>query len=101
MSDEPKAEQQYDPRTFREEMEVTGGQLSDIVKRLIKEGNVRRIVIRYADNETMIEIPFTVGVVLGGGMALFNPAMAFLAGLSAVMVRVKIEVVRVADENKS
>lgn len=99
MSDESKAEQTHEPRTFSEEMSVTGSQLGGIVRRLIKEGNVRRIVIRYADNEVMIEIPLPVGVALGGGMALFNPGMAFLTGLAAVLVRVKIEVVRVTDEN--
>jgi DNA-binding Lrp family transcriptional regulator len=97
MSSEPTGEQHKTTRTLSEEIEVSGGELLRIIKRLFNENNVRRIVIRYPNDEVMIEIPFAIGMAMGGGMALFNPALAFLAGLSAVLVRVKIEVVRVAN----
>ncbi len=46
-----------------EELKVTGDQLVSTVKRLVHEGNVRRIVLKNESGETFIEIPLTAGVV--------------------------------------
>ena len=81
-------------KTFTEEVEVAGNQLVDRFKGLIEEGNVRRLIIRTQDGKTLVEIPLTVGAAIGGALALFNPWLAMLGALGALVARVTIEVVR-------
>lgn len=99
------SEQKEDPKvtvsekekkTFTEELEVTGGQLIDRIQEVVKEGNVRRIVIRSADDRVILETSLTVGVGVGGVLML-TPAglpLAVLAVIAAAVARVKIEIVR-------
>ena len=44
-----------------EQFKIDGDQLLGTFKRLIKEGNVRRISIKQGEN-TIVELPLTVGV---------------------------------------
>jgi hypothetical protein len=86
-------------RHFSEEIEVTANQLVDRVKELLQEGNVRRVIIRKPDNDILLEIPLTAGVVAGGALAFFMPVFAALGALAALVAQVKIEVVRVENPN--
>ena len=45
-----------------EEIKVTGGKLKSKLKELIREGNVRRIVIRNASGRTLIDMPLNAGI---------------------------------------
>ena len=51
---------------FTEEVQTTGEKLVDEVKRLVEEGNVRKIRIVTDDGNVLLEIPLTAGVVVGG-----------------------------------
>ncbi|MGH9142265.1 MAG: DUF4342 domain-containing protein, partial [Vicinamibacterales bacterium] len=51
-----------DQSTFKESFKVAAGQLVDAVKKLLHEGNVRRIIIKQ-DGRSIAEFPLTVGVV--------------------------------------
>jgi hypothetical protein len=69
VSEQPKevdraAEQ--DEHTFTEQIEIAASDLVDRTKELIEEGNVRRIIIRNQDDEVLMEVPLTAGVVVGG-----------------------------------
>jgi repressor of nif and glnA expression len=68
---------------------ASGDELADKVKRLIHEGNVRRIVIKRED-ETILEFPVTVGVI---GVVL-APALAAVGVLAALLAESTIEVER-------
>src|SRR2546428_2410020 len=57
-----------------EQFKIDGDQLLGTFKRLIKEGNVRRISIKQGEN-TIVELPLTVGVA-GGGLPPPPPAPA-------------------------
>jgi hypothetical protein len=76
-------------RTWYESIKVEGGQLLDKVTQLIREGNVRRIVIRQGDR-TVAEFPLTVGVV----GAMFSPVLAAIGALAALIGDCTIEVER-------
>src|SRR5262249_6473803 len=79
--------------TFTESFKVTGSQLLDAVKRLLHEGNVRRVIIKQGD-KTIAEFPLTVGVV----GAVFAPILAAIGALAALLNECTIEVEReVAD----
>ena len=66
-----------------------GGQLVDETKRLIHEGNVRRVVVRQKER-VVAEFPLTVGVV----GALAAPAVAAIGALVALLTDCRIDVER-------
>ncbi len=86
-------------RTISEELEVTGGQLVEKLQDIVRKGNVRRIIIRSADDRVLLETTLTVGAVAGGALALVGGLpLAVLAVIAAAVARVKVEVVReIAD----
>jgi hypothetical protein len=57
-------------------------------------GNVRRLIIRNPDNEKLLEVPLTTGVVVGGAFTLLAPILAALGTMAALLARVKVEIVR-------
>ena len=85
-------------RTFSEFIEVAGSDLVERVKKLIAEGNVRKVIIRNEKGDSLLEIPLTAGVVVGGALAIVYPVLAALGALAALLVNVKIEVVRTTSE---
>lgn len=87
-------------RTFQEEIEVAGNEVVGRVKELIEQGNIRRIIIRNAEDQVLLEIPLTAGVVAGGAMVAFLPALAALGAFAALVARVKIEVIREVKEGE-
>ncbi|MCC6617118.1 MAG: DUF4342 domain-containing protein [Anaerolineae bacterium] len=85
-------------KTFTEQIEVTGSQLVDQFKEIIEQGNVRRVIIKTQDGKTLLEIPLTVGAAIGGTLLIFNPWLAMLGALGALVARVTIEIVREAPD---
>jgi hypothetical protein len=88
-------------RTWIEEIEVAGSELVERIKELVKEGNVRRLIIRNSKGELLMEIPLTAGVAVGGVVTIIAPLLAALGAMAALLVKVKVEVVRTVDENKN
>jgi len=87
-------------RTITEEIEVQGQQLVDRVKELLHEGNVRKLRIKDGKGKYLLEIPLTIGVVMGGALVLTAPMMAALSALAGLMTNVKIEIIREVEEEK-
>ena len=79
-------------RTRTEEFKVDGGKVLDLIKDLIHQGNIRRIILKNEGGKTLIEIPLTLGLV---GAALL-PVFAAVGALAAVVTRMVI-VVEKAD----
>ena len=84
-------------RDWVEEMEVAGNELVDRVKALVAEGNVRRLIIRNANNEVLIEVPLTSAVVAGGVATLISPVLAALGALAALFAKLKLDIVRAEE----
>jgi len=76
-----------------EEFRIKGEELVEKVKQLIREGNVRRLIIKDADGKVYLEIPVTFGVI----GALLAPMLAAVGAVAAMVADLKIEVVRDAD----
>ncbi|MFZ6034380.1 MULTISPECIES: DUF4342 domain-containing protein [Melioribacter] len=72
------------------EFKVKGKELLGKIEELIKEGNVRRIIIKDEKGNTYIEIPVTVAV-LG---ALFAPVLAAVGALAGMAANFTVEVVK-------
>lgn len=75
--------------TYTESFRVAGQQLVDAVKKILHEGNVRRVIIKH-DGRTIAEFPLTVGV-LG---AVLAPELAAIAAIAAVVKECTVEVER-------
>jgi len=77
-------------KTFTESFKVAGEQLVDAVRRLLHEGNVRRVIIKH-DGHTVVEFPLTVGVI----GAVLAPVLAAVGAIAAALKECTIEVERV------
>jgi hypothetical protein len=74
-------------RTWREKIEGTSEQILSQIKRLIDEGNVRRVVVKQ-QGRVVAEFPLTVGVV----GTVIAPVAAAIGALTAVLADCSIEV---------
>lgn len=63
-----------------EELKVAGHELKETAKRLIHEGNVRRIVVKNAEGRVLLDLPLSAG--LAG--ALLLPVLTAIAGIVAL-----------------
>jgi hypothetical protein len=75
--------------TYTESFRVAGQQLVDAVKKLLHEGNVRRVIIKH-EGRTIAEFPLSIGV-LG---AVLAPELAAIAAIAAVVKECTVEVER-------
>lgn len=76
-----------------EEQQVSGNQLVATLKRLLREGNVRRVLLKNAAGRTVLDVPLAAGVV---GAALL-PFWAAVGGLAALAARYTLVVEREGD----
>jgi hypothetical protein len=77
-----------------EEFSITGDELLAKVKKLIAEGNVRRIIIKEKSQKTIIEIPLNIGIV---GIVL-APVLAAVGAIAALVTECTILVERTDKE---
>ena len=74
-----------------EEFKVDGDKLISEIKKILHEGNVRRIIVKNDKGETLIEVPLTIGVV----GAILLPVWAALGAIAALAANFTIVVERV------
>jgi hypothetical protein len=74
-------------RTWRERIEGTTEQILAQIKKLIDEGNVRRVLVKH-QGRVIAEFPLTVGVV----GTVIAPLAAAIGALTAVLAECTIEV---------
>ena len=80
-------------KTFWETLKGQGSELLGHLKKLIHEGNVRRVVIKQG-GRTVAEFPLSVGVV----GTVFAPILAAVGAIVALMQDCSIDVERVRQE---
>ncbi len=71
-----------------EEFKVSGGDVVSFVKRIIKEGNARRIIIKNEEGKTLVEFPITIGAV---GVVI-APLLAAVGAIAALVTKCTIVV---------
>jgi hypothetical protein len=76
--------------SFTEEFKVSGEAVVSKIKELVREGNVRRIIIKNDEGNTLIEIPLTIGVI---GTVLL-PVWAAIGAIAALAANLTIAVER-------
>ena len=77
-----------------EEFRVNGEEIIAKIKELVREGNVRRVMIKNEEGKTLIDIPLTVGVV----GTVIAPQLAAIGAIAALLTRGTI-VVEKEEEN--
>ena len=76
----------------KEEFRVSGEELVEKIKEIIKEGNARKIIIKNEDGESVVEFPLTVGAI----GALIAPILAAVGAIAALLIKCTI----VVEKNK-
>ena len=76
--------------TKEQSFTVKGDELLKRVKEIVKEGNVRKIIIKDKKAKTLIELPLTLGVV---GVVL-APVLAAVGAIAALVTECTITVER-------
>jgi hypothetical protein len=80
-------------KTWTEEIQTTGEELLAKLKELVREGNVRRVIIKDEEGKTLIEVPLTLGVV----GAVLLPAWAAIGAIAALVTDCTIVVEKVEE----
>jgi hypothetical protein len=83
-----------DKRIHTEEFEIHGDLLIAKVKELFHAGNIRRITIKTEEGKVLIEIPLTVGVVVG----VLAPVLAAVGAIAALTTKCIIVLEKVEEE---
>jgi len=83
---------------YIEEIELAMDGLNERIKELVREGNVRRLIIRKENGDKLLEIPLTAGVAAGGVLAVIWPVLAAAVAVTGLLTRIKIQVVRKWDD---
>jgi hypothetical protein len=78
-----------EPRSWKEELTATGDELLGRVRGLVREGNVRRVIVKQ-DDQVLLEFPLTLGVV----GALLAPQVAALGALAGLVTHCSVTVER-------
>ncbi len=64
-----------------EEIKVSGSQLKAKLKQLIREGNVRRVILRNGEGRTLLDMPLSAGIA-GAVLLPFWVAVGSLVALA-------------------
>lgn len=80
-------------RSWTEEIEVAANQVVEQVQNLIREGNVRRLIIKHEGN-TVLEVPVTIAAIAGVAALYMAPLLAALGALAGLVARVQVVVER-------
>jgi hypothetical protein len=96
MTNEPKQQE----NDWTDEILVTGNELVERIKKLVADGNVRRLIIRKPSGESLLEIPLTAGVAVGGTVTILAPVLAAIGALAALLAEFKVEIVRTDGTDK-
>jgi DNA-binding Lrp family transcriptional regulator len=80
-------------------LEVAGDKVVARIKELVREGNVRRVIVKTPEGKVLVDTPLSVGGAVMGTLTLFGalPLMLVSAGVAA-LAKVKVEVVREVSE---
>ena len=65
-----------------EQHKVAGDRLVERIKELVRQGNIRRVIVKNDDGKTLMEIPLTIGVV-SAVLLLVWVALGAIAALAA------------------
>jgi hypothetical protein len=81
-----------------EKFTVSGSQVLEKVKQLIREGNIRRVRLLH-NKRTIIEIPLSLGAPAAAITIMAAPLLAAIGAFAALVTECTIEVERVDSDS--
>lgn len=87
--------------TLFEEIRSSGSRLLDEVRRIVDEGNARRIIVKNKKGRTLFEAPLTLSSVGAGGFFLLHPIISSVAAFIMFTNDIRIFVERYEDTGRS
>lgn len=87
--------------TFTEEIKGTAAEIISQVKKLIKEGNARRIIIEDNKGKVLFQSQLTVGLAGTAVLTVIAPIVAAISMFALFMNDVKIIVERYPEEDRA
>jgi hypothetical protein len=72
-----------EPTVRTEEFQLDGDKILEKIKEILREGNIRRIIIKNEDGRVLMDIPVTLGVV----GAVLAPQLAAIGAVAALLTR--------------
>ncbi len=82
-----------DNQTRTEEFTFNGEELLARIKEIIRQGNIRRIIIKNKDGHILMEIPLTIGVV----SAVLAPTLAAIGAIAALLSEATVVVEKTVE----
>ena len=82
------AKKKTESKTTTEQLKGTGQTLVKQLKRIIKEGNVRKVIVKDKKGKSIAEFPLTIGVI---GTALV-PVLAAVGAIIALVAECTITI---------
>jgi hypothetical protein len=79
-----------------EKYTVSGDKLLEKIKKLIHEGNIRRVRIIH-DNKVILEIPLSIGAPAAAITILAAPLLAAVGAFAALVTECTVEVEKIDD----
>jgi hypothetical protein len=80
-----------------EKFTVSGSQIVEKIKQIIREGNVRRVRLIH-DGKTIFEIPLTIGAPVAAAGIIWMPVLAAVGAFAALVTECTIEVEKVESD---
>lgn len=77
--------------TDKEKFTVSGNQVVEKIKQIIREGNIRRVRLIHKDR-IIFDIPLTIGAPAVAAVVLAAPVLAALGAVAALVTECTIEV---------
>ncbi len=75
-------------RKNTEEFKISGKELVEKIKELVRQGNIRRVVIKNEKGKVVMELPLTIGAV----GVLLAPTLAALGAIAALLTNCTVVV---------
>ncbi len=85
--------------SVKERFAVSGNNLVEKVKELVRQGNVRRVRLIHND-KPLIDIPLSIGAPAAVVVVLAAPLLAALVAIAALVKECTIEIEKVEDTDK-
>ncbi|MEX0649335.1 MAG: DUF4342 domain-containing protein [Balneolaceae bacterium] len=87
-------------RTITEEIRGTVEEIISQIRKLIREGNARRVIIKNREGKILFQSPLTIGLAGTALFALIAPVISAITVLVLYTRDVKVLVEREVDENE-
>ena len=86
--------------SIKERITVSGSNLVEKVKELVRQGNIRRVRLIH-EEKALFDIPLSVGAPVAAVAVLAAPLLAALAAIAALVKECTIEIEKEEDTDES